>query len=587
MKRGLILTVFLTFLGFSSASAQWSGSVKADGSWNFKQSNNENVDFKLKYTGSKFHVGSDIYFGHSYLPSVKTTTILDAKREKNEYYKGENNSIYPQKFNAGAKLDFGYLFNPDNSLDASLSYGYSGKNENSILQTERYNNSDMSVLNGTQSDTAYVSSHNVIFTATYNHRFASRPDARLGVALSNTTKLDGEVSRRITSGNFYPKQKNYATYSSINDFDTKLSAFFDDVFRFEKSDLKLKAGLDLISNQDLDGYSAETYVNGVWRDSTAYRQSYYYNSISTEPYVNLTWSVGKFDFFIKERVQVYWHAMMDKLENIKKPEDIKGLFNKFDPKNMLNAGITYRINDRHRLALDYGRSITRPDYKKLCPTLMIGKSEGEYFLGNPDLLPEITDKVNLGYRYTKGIFVTRLDFNYRDKRNTAEKVIDLERSKDITDPGVKTLYTWLNNKRQNSYGTKLDLKMNGRDVKAEIWAAFNYDTYWKSDKVDKNDFNYELGTSVDVFLNETTKLSSSLAYISARQSAYNLKGEDIVANLRFSKMLVKGLELYAEFKDIVDKDVYEETWNAAGNYLKVVSTTPMHRAALLGVNFVF
>lgn len=168
-----------------------------------------------------------------------------------------------------------------------------------------------------------------------------------------------------------------------------------------------------------------------------------------------------------------------------------------------------------------------------------------------------------------------------------EKVIDLEKSKDITDPGVKTLYTWINNKRQNSYGTRLDLKINGKDVKAEIWAGFNYDMYWKSDKIDKEDFNYELGTTVDIFLNETTKLSSGIAYTSARRSAYNLKGEDIVANLRFSKMLVKGLELYAEFKDIVDKDIYEETWNADMNYLKIVSTAPMHRAALLGINFVF
>lgn len=87
--------------------------------------------------------------------------------------------------------------------------------------------------------------------------------------------------------------------------------------------------------------------------------------------------------------------------------------------------------------------------------------------------------------------------------------------------------------------------------------------YWKGDKVDQEDFNYELGTSVDVFLNKTTKLSSSLPYISAKHSAYNLCGEDVAANLRFSKFLAEGLELYAELKDIVDKEVYEETWDAA------------------------
>ncbi|MCQ2152848.1 MAG: outer membrane beta-barrel family protein, partial [Bacteroidales bacterium] len=253
----------------------------------------------------------------------------------------------------------------------------------------------------------------------------------------------------------------------------------------------------------------------------------------------------------------------------------------------LAAGINYNINDRHRLALDYGRTIARPDYKKLCPTLMIGDSEGEYFIGNPELLPEITDKINFGYRYAEGIFVTKLDINYRNKRNTAEKVIDLEKSKDITDPNVKTLYTWINNKRQDSFGTKLDLKMDGKTIKADIWAGFNYDIYGNKEKTTKKDFNFEVGTNIDVFLNETTKLSSSLVYISAKQSAYNLKGENVLANLRFSKTLIKGLDLYAELKDIVDKDIYEETWNADMNYLKTSSTTPMHRAVLIGINYAF
>lgn len=577
----------MVLLSLTPAFAQWSGGVKVDGAWNFDRSNSENADVRLKYSGEKFHIGTDIYFGHSFLPSTQRTSILDAKKKENEYYKGEDKATDPRKFNAGARIDFGYVFNPSNMLDASVSYGHSVTSENSVLQTERYNGSDKSLLNGEQKDTLYVKARNIASSITYSHKFESRPDANLGISISSRARLNEDVNRRITSGDFYSKQKNYVTYGSLNEFSTRFSADYGDVFRLGNNDLKLKGGLDCTFNQDLDGYSAETYAGGQWRDSTEYRQSYFYDSETIEPYVNLTYTAGKFDFFIKERVQIYWHTMLDKLEDKKSPEDLKGLFDKSDVRNLLSAGITYRVNDRNRLTLDYGRSISRPDYKKLCPTLMIGKSEGEYFMGNPDLAPEISDKVNLAYTYTKGIFVTRLDINCRDKRNTAEKVIDIERSKDITNPGVKTLYTWINNKRQDSFGTKLDFKMNGKDVRAELWAGFNYDIYWKSDKVDKRDFNYELGTSIDVFLNETTRLTSSLAYISAKQSAYNLKGEDVVANLRFSKTLVKGLELYAEFRDIVDKEVYEETWNADMNYLKEVTTMPMQRALLLGINYVF
>lgn len=587
MKIYRIAAVLLLSLNLTSAFAQWSGSVNADGAWNFLKSNNENADVKVKYSGSNFYVGSGLNFGHNFLPSAQVTSILDAKKEKDQYYKGENKTIDPRKMNAGAKLDFGYVFSPKMVLDAALTYSYGSTDEKSLLNTERYNNNSNAALEGTQKDTTFIRNQNIGFSASYRHGFDSRPDASFNIAVTNKTNLKVDANRRVTSGNFYTKEKNYATYSSINEFDSNVAMFYDDAFKFGKSKLKLRTGVDFITGQDLDAYAAETNVNGQWRDSTQYKQSYFYNSLSSEPYVNLTYSIGKFDFFVKEKVQVYWHAMLDKLDDIKKPVDVKTLFDIVDTRNLLSAGITYRINDLHRLTVDYGRSIARPDYKKLCPTMMIGKSEGEYFIGNPGLLPEVTDKVNMSYSYKKGIFETKLDINYRDKRNTAEKVIDLEKSKDITDPTVKTLYTWVNSKRQGSFGSKLDLKIDGNSIKADIWAGFNYDTYWKNGKVDKNDFNYELGTIVDVFLTKTTKLSSSLVYISAKHSAYSMKGEDVLANLRFSQIVTTGLELYAEFKDIVDKDVYEETWNADMNYLKVVSTKPYHRAMLLGLKYAF
>lgn len=587
MKHTRIIATILLLFGLSTmAFAQLSGNVSADGAFNFRKSNNENADLKLKYTGKNYYVGTGLDFGHNFLPSTQVTTIMDAKKEKDEYYKGENKTIDPRKFKAGAGLNFGYKFDPANVMDASVSYSFNGTDEKSTLNTERYNNSSTH-LDGTQKDTTYIKNHIFKFNASYKHNFDSRPGAQLGVTLSNATNSKADANRRVTSGNFYSKAKNYATYSDLNDFKSNLSVFYDDKFDFSRSKLKIKAGLDINTGQDIDGYSAETFVGGAWRDSTQYKQSYFYTSLAAEPYVNLTYTVGKFDFFIRERVQVYWHAMMDKLDEIKQPGDVKSLFDRVDPQNLLDAGFTYNINQMHKLTLDYGRSISRPDYKKLCPTLMIGKSEGEYFIGNIDLKPELTDKVNFCYTYTKGIFVTKVDVNYRDKKNTAEKVIDLEKSKDITDPTVKTLYTWVNSKRQNSFGTRLNLKIDGQHVKTQMWAGFNYDTYWKDAKVDKRDFNYEIGTTVDVFLNEVTKLSSSLSYISAKQSAYNLKGEDILASLRLTTYLYKGLELFAEFKDIVDKDIYEETWNKDMNYLKVVSTKPMHRAALLGLKYAF
>lgn len=577
--------VLLTGISIVPVSAQWEGSVKADGGWNFQRSNKENADLKLKYSNEKFHIGANLYFGRSFLPENKVTSILDAKKEQNEYYKGENKKTDSEKYSAGAKLDFGLNFNQQNTLNLNLGYGISGTDKYSDQYTERYNNSDRATLSGTQIDTTYDEKCTIDGKVSYSHKFLSRPDARLDVTLSEVIGLSTNLNRRITSGNFYPDPKNYATMKSLNNFNTRLSVSYDDIFNFSGSRLQFRGGIDLVASQDLDGYAAKTLVNGVWRDSSQYKQSYFYDSETLEPYVNLSYSVGKFDFFLKERFQVYWHGLLDKLDEKKSSDPIVNLFDTYDNRNLLSAGLSYRINESHKLILDYSRTISRPDYKKLCPSLMIGESEGEYFIGNPKLRPETSDKINLGYSYTKNIFVLRFDLNYRIKKDTAEKVIDVH--KDITDPMVRTLFTWINNKRQNTFGSRLGFKMNGRDVKAEIWAGTNYDVYGNNEKFNKEDFNYEIGTAIEVLLNETTKLSSSLAYISEKESAYNLKGEDVIANLRFSKVLAKGLDLYLEFNDIVDKDIYEETWNADKNYLKVTTTSPMQRAAIIGISYIF
>ena len=112
--------MFLAFHHANPVYSQWNGDLNVDGTWNFKENNSENVDFKLKHVGNKFSFNSNLYFGHSYLLSSQATTILDAKKEKNEYYKGEDKNMNSRKLNTGANFGVGYVFNPNNVLDASL-----------------------------------------------------------------------------------------------------------------------------------------------------------------------------------------------------------------------------------------------------------------------------------------------------------------------------------------------------------------------------------------------------------------------------------------------------------------------------------
>lgn len=578
----LALSLFLSPL---VASAQWHGALSANGGWNFKQGNTENVDFKLSYSDSNLSVGSHVFFSHGFRPSSKVTSILDAKKQQDEFYKGENKSMQNQHLDAGADVSIDYRFNPANTLNASVGYRFDRSFEASSLLSERINNADRSLLNGSQLDSAIFHTHALKANLSFNHHF-DRPHALLSLSLVGSMNLNSDVNRRLTSGSYYAKAKDYATYSSLNDFFSFFNASYSDRFLFDRSTLDLVAGVDISSNQELDGYSAENFVNGAWRDSAQYRQSYFYNAFAVEPFANISFAFGKLGLFLNERVQIFRHSMLDKLDSRNLDHFKSGLFDKVDVQNLLAAGASFRFNEAHFLSLDYRRSISRPDYKKLCPTVMIGESDDECLVGNPDLLPESTHLVNLAYTYSHGIFVTRLDVSYANQSNTAEKVIDL--SYDAGNPaGPITCYTWINNKRKQSYSARLDLKMKGNDILADIWAGFNYDVFGNNKQYNKEDFNFVLGTSIDVSISPSSKLSSRLVYYSAKTSAYSLKGERVLASLRFTKSIIKGLDVFAELSDIVNRDAYEETWNADFNYIKVSTTQKMNRFLIVGLAYLF
>lgn len=105
MKKNIIICAVLLLLALTPAFAQVEGSLKADGAWNFKENNTENADFKLKYKGNKFYIGTRLFAGHSYLPSTQTTALLDAKKEQREYYKGEEKTMNLRWLDAGADID--------------------------------------------------------------------------------------------------------------------------------------------------------------------------------------------------------------------------------------------------------------------------------------------------------------------------------------------------------------------------------------------------------------------------------------------------------------------------------------------------
>jgi outer membrane receptor protein involved in Fe transport len=74
-----------------------------------------------------------------------------------------------------------------------------------------------------------------------------------------------------------------------------------------------------------------------------------------------------------------------------------------------NVYITYTINDKNSLTLSYGRRITRPNYQDLNPFTYFLDSLS-YRQGNPYLLPQFTNNIELSHTF-KGKIITTLNYN--------------------------------------------------------------------------------------------------------------------------------------------------------------------------------
>ena len=569
--------------------AQWSGETNINGAYTFARNNNEDAVFKLKYQGEKHYLGTSLSGGHDYRRTTKETSITDLKTAGKEYAKYEDNELVPRKWKINGSLLFGYRFNDRNSLDMDFGYRHDGSHDTPELLSERYHYSGSAIITqkGMQSDTNSMHNNGLNGTISYMHRMLSRKNGTISVVANVLYNNQNENKARRLNGELYTKNKNYRTHGNFKDLYYKIVASYNDVFHLYDNDLKTSLGLEYDNTHDYDKYRTSNNAGGVWRDSTWFHQSFYYYTYRAEPYIDLTYSIGKFDFHLSERVQWYIHSLENELEGENKLLDNTDSFTKNDWKNFTEFQMGFHSTENSTFKLEFSHSITRPEYKKLCAMITLGASEGEYFIGNPNLVPETINDIKLRYSYNKGIFVAGVDLGYSSKHNTAEKVLDTDTPVYVEDPDIKTIYTWVNTQRQQTLSMKLSLDINSKDLSAKLWTIVREDYYHYKAKDPKTDYSYDLGMTLAANLNEKTVLSADMLYLSAKESAYNEKGEDMIANVRLTRKVNERLSIYVEEHDIADKDLLEVTWNEQMTYSKTINTKSRNYSLVLGLSYKF
>lgn len=584
-----VITLALLLSTTVAFAQKVTGSVDGTGSYNFRKSHNENLNFSLNYDSPKWFLHSKIDGGYGYNPTdvIKISTNWDNEVEDRPFTAAntEVKQTFQKRWNTGVALQSGINISPVNKLRMNLSAKYRGNNDTPDMCNSAF--SETKELCGRQLDSISFESGSVNYGVEFRHNFRSA-ERVLVARVTGDLIFDIDVKDRQLfniEGQYYKKEKRYRAPSSLNDLNFKYQFGYSDKELFNVKGMEAFLGVEVIQNNDVDLLRRENYVNGQWRDSAAMRQDYYYSSIAPEPFVELQYSIGKIDVRVKERAQIYRHGlMMDRKgtsgQNL--PDSVA--FDKWDPRNFFAGGIVYRFRPRHKLAVDYDHSVSRPDYQKLTDMVKIGDSEGEYFVGNHDLTPQINNKISLRYTYTfKKTYEFYFDLQYRHIRDKAEKVV-----KETKDDGIK-YFTYINADKQETGSFRFDLKGAWTRFKAEMYLQANYDFFYKKDaeKAHKTNFSWEAYADLSYAFDKGWKVSAKGGYASRQVSAYNAKDRYISTNVKVSKLFLNCLDVYVEGRDLADRDLYEYTWNEKMDYCKVSMTSSYRRAFVLGLKYIF
>jgi len=144
-----------------------------------------------------------------------------------------------------------------------------------------------------------------------------------------------------------------------------------------------------------------------------------------------------------------------------------------------SAGLTYQLNPKNSLRLNYSRRLNRPNYQNLNP-FEFKSNELSFRRGNPFLRPEFTNKLQLTHTYNYR-FTTSISFSRT--RDLITNITDIEGEK-------ASIITYLNLAEQHNYSISVSAPLNITDW----WSTYSSITAYRVE----NQADYGNGRIIDL-----------------------------------------------------------------------------------------
>lgn len=259
---------------------------------------------------------------------------------------------------------------------------------------------------------------------------------------------------------------------------------FGNGFRFETGSRNtLRTIINKYSVEEQDDYNEWQFLPG-FNDDFNYQENVYAG------YVILGAQHGKFSWQAGLRTEFTDISITSRVQDANVKKDYLDWFP--------SAHLSYELNEENTVQVSYSRRLSRPNFRSLLPFSSFSDARN-FRGGNPDLDPEYTHSIEVGYLkyWASGSFLTSVYF--RRNNNNIERInFQLDEETNISIPinlstqqntGLEVtltqdLFKWWNiNAGINFYYQTTDGEYEGQDLSAETFsAAGRVNSKWKLPK---------------------------------------------------------------------------------------------------------
>ncbi len=377
-------------------------------------------------------------------------------------------NTFKQETNIAAMNNWTYQIDTDNRLEFRNLFNILGENR----LTQR---SGWSLVSGDyyQEETEYMYSSRLTYTGqlagshkfgddksnlldwnlTYSHAYRTQPDRKIIQEQANDAPLPGEplavtqslikryfeelsdnifsggvnYKKTFDNGEWMPTIKSglYGEYRAREYTPREFQYNWDQLNQTQKNDYFNSSIEDMMSDMWVGTGAGQVSVIEPGSQQNAYSGNYYVGA----GYAMATLPVGKFIFDLGVRAE-YW-SMDVTYDRSKDPSYPLLTTNSYDELSILPAlNIAYNLDKRNTLRASYGKTVNRPEFREVSPSVYYDFELNAEVQGNPDLEMATIDSYDLRYEYypTAGevvsvglfykSFINPIEWNFTDMGGT-------------------------------------------------------------------------------------------------------------------------------------------------------------------------